>query len=264
MKRTILALALILTLMVFLSCSDDNKTAGKIDENVVKTVKVGTSGGYYPFTFVKDDVLQGFEIDVWNAIAKELGYEVEFVQAKFSGLFGMLETDKIDTISNQISITEKRKEKYNFSDPYVYSGAQVVINADNDEVQSINDLSGKSVGVDLGSNYEELIRAHNKNDDITVKAYEAGASFVQDVIFGRLDAFVMDRESIAVLIKDKKLNLKFAGSPIDFNENAFPFVKGKGDNLRAEVNIALNNIRNSGKLAEISDKWFDINITSKE
>lgn len=77
-----------------------------------ETIKVGMSGKYFPFTFVKQDKLQGFEVDMWNQIGERTGYKVEFVTASFSGLFGMLETGRVDTISNQITITDERKAKY--------------------------------------------------------------------------------------------------------------------------------------------------------
>ncbi len=64
-------------------------------------VKVGMSGRYFPFTFVKQDELQGFEVDVWNEIGKRNDYKVEFVTANFSGLFGLLENGRIDTISKE-------------------------------------------------------------------------------------------------------------------------------------------------------------------
>ena len=92
-----------------------------------ETIKVGMSGKYFPFTFVKQDKLQGFEVDMWNQIGERTGYKVEFVTASFSGLFGMLETGRVDTISNQITITDERKAKYAFSQPYVYDGAQIVV-----------------------------------------------------------------------------------------------------------------------------------------
>ncbi len=82
-----------------------------------ETIKVGMSGKYFPFTFVKQDKLQGFEVDMWNQIGERTGYKVEFVTASFSGLFGMLETGRVDTISNQITITDERKAKYAFSSP---------------------------------------------------------------------------------------------------------------------------------------------------
>ena len=72
-------------------------------------VKVGMSGRYFPFTFVKQDQLQGFEVDLWDEIGKRNDYKIEYVTANFSGLFGLLETGRIDTISNQITMTDARK-----------------------------------------------------------------------------------------------------------------------------------------------------------
>ena len=79
-----------------------------------ETLNVGMSGGYFPFTFVKLDVLQGFEVDFINAIAAETGDEVNFVTMSFSGLVGALETGRIDTIANQITITPERQAKFAF------------------------------------------------------------------------------------------------------------------------------------------------------
>ena len=80
-------------------------------------VKVGMSGRYYPFTFVEQDKLQGFEVDLWDEIGKRNDYKIEYVTANFSGLFGLLETGRIDTISNQITITDARKKQIPFCQP---------------------------------------------------------------------------------------------------------------------------------------------------
>ena len=74
-----------------------------------ETIKVGMSGKYFPFTFVKQDKLQGFEVDMWNQIGERTGYKVEFVTASFSGLFGMLETGRVDTkpwITHRFSLAD--------------------------------------------------------------------------------------------------------------------------------------------------------------
>ncbi len=162
-------------------------------------VKVGMSGRYFPFTFVKQDQLQGFEVDLWNEIGKRNDYNVEFVTASFSGLFGLLETGRIDTISNQITMTDQRKAKYLFADPYVIDGAQLVVRKGNDSIKSTSDLNGKTVGVNLGSNYEQLLRELDKDGKINIKTYDTGIE--HDVALGRTDAFVMDRLSSVELIK---------------------------------------------------------------
>ncbi|RJG42662.1 amino acid ABC transporter substrate-binding protein [Motilimonas pumila] len=223
-------------------------------------VKVGMSGRYFPFTFVQKGELQGFEVDVWDEIAKRQGFKVKYETANFSGLFGMLEAGHIDTISNQITVTDARLEKYNFANPYVVDGAQIVVKKGRTDIQSINDLAGKKVGVNLGSNFEQLLRAHDKDKQIDIVTYDSG--FEQDVVLGRTDAFVMDRVSSAQLIKKSGLPLQLAGEPFETIKNAMPFVKSaKQDTLREKVNAALSEMQADGTLSKISQKWFDTDIT---
>ena len=93
------------------------------------TIRVGMSGGYFPFTFVQQDKLQGFEVDFMNAIAAKTGDTVEFSTMSFSGLIGALQAGRIDTVANQITITPEREAQFVFSQPYVYDGAQIVVQA---------------------------------------------------------------------------------------------------------------------------------------
>ncbi|HCH02692.1 MAG TPA: amino acid ABC transporter substrate-binding protein [Vibrio sp.] len=225
-------------------------------------VKVGMSGTYFPFTFQKLDKLQGFEVDLWNEIGQRNHYDVKFVTANFSGLFGLLETGRIDTISNQVTITDSRKAKYLFSNPYVVDGVQITVKKGNDSIKGVEDLAGKTVAVNLGSNFEQVLRSYDKEGKINIKTYDAGIE--QDVVLGRSDAFVMDRLSALQLIKASNLPLQLAGKPFETIENAWPFVDNeKGKKLQAEVNTALTAMREDGTLATISEKWFGADITHK-
>lgn len=224
------------------------------------TIKVGMSGGYFPFTFVEQDKLQGFEVDVLTAVAEEMGVEVEFVTANFSGLFGMLESGRIDTIANQITITEERTAKYLFTEPYVYDGAQVVIREGNEAIHSVEDLKGKTVAVNLGSNYEQLLNELPYADEIEIRTYESNIE--QDTALGRVDAFVMDRVSASQVIKEKPLPLALAGQPFSEIKNALPFRNSDEDRaLRDRVDAALSRLRESGELTAISEEWFGTDIT---
>lgn len=223
-------------------------------------IKVGMSGRYFPFTFVKMDKLQGFEIDVWNEIGERADYDVEFVTANFSGLFGMLEAGHIDTISNQITMTDARKAKYAFSVPYVVDGAQVVVRKGREDIEGIEDLKGKKVAVNLGSNFEQLLRNYDKANEINIITYDSG--FEQDVALGRTDAFVMDRVSSAQLIKKSGLPLQLAGEPFETIQNAMPFLNTPEKlAIKAKVDQALTEMKADGTLSEISEKWFDSDIT---
>lgn len=225
-----------------------------------KPLRVGMSGQYYPFTFVEQDTLKGFEVDVMNALAKEMDREVKYETANFSGLFGMLGSGRIDTVANQITITDERQEVYIFSEPYVYDGAQVVTKKGNDEIQGVEDLKGKTVAVNLGSNFEVLLRELPYSDQIDIKTYESNLE--QDTALGRVDAFVMDRVSASQIIKEKPLPLELAGETFSFITNAYPFRDTEsGRALRDEFNEALAALREQGTLKSISESWFGTDIT---
>lgn len=218
------------------------------------------SGTYYPFTFMEKGVLQGFEVDLWNEIGTRLGSNVEFVTAPFSGLFGMLEAGQLDTISNQITLTETRTERYEFSQPYVYDGVQITVHQNNNEIASVADLAGKKVAVNLGSNFEQVLKESYPDEKINILTYDSGIE--QDVVMGRSDAFIMDRISVLALIEKSGLPLKLAGKPITVSENAMPFVRDEqGKALRDKVNAALDAMRTDGTMATISSKWLGADVT---
>ena len=229
-----------------------------------ETLNVGMSGGYFPFTFVKLDELQGFEVDFINAVAKETGDEVNFVTMSFSGLIGALESGRIDTIANQITITPEREAKFAFSQPYVFDGAQVVVKEGNeDTIGSVEDLSGKTVAVNLGSNFEELLNELPNAGEIDIRTYES--NIAQDTALGRVDAFVMDRGSSAQLIAESPLPLALAGKPFSEIRNALPFRNDdEGQALRDRFDAAITKLKEDGTLTEISEKWFGSDITTAE
>jgi putative amino-acid transport system substrate-binding protein len=250
MKKTLVIAALALSVTVSAAHSE--------------TLNVGMSGGYFPFTFVKLDELQGFEVDFINAIAEETGDDLNFVTMSFSGLVGALETGRIDTIANQITITPEREAKFAFSQPYVFDGAQVVVKKGNEEtITSVDDLSGKTVAVNLGSNFEQLLNELPNAADIDIRTYES--NIAQDTALGRVDAFVMDRVSSAQLIAESPLPLTFAGKPFSEIRNALPFRNDeKGTELRNRIDAAITTLKENGTLAEISDKWFGTDISVAE
>lgn len=255
---TIISFALIALSLV--GCTS-SKEANQVSDNK-KTITIGTSGGYYPFTFSDNGKLSGFEIDVWNDIGKRLGYNVEFKTASFSGLFGMLESGKVDTLANQITISDERKEKYYFTEPTVYSGAQIIVKKGNDSIKSFDDLKNKKVGVDLGSNYEQIVREKGKGKNITVVTYQNTDAAFNELLLGRIDAVVIDKVSALATIKEKDLALQLAGTPIDKLENAYPFRKTEENKeFIKSVNNALNDMQKDGTLKSISDKWLGMNVT---
>ncbi len=250
-SNTIAAFGLVLSLTAPLGAAD------------AETWNVGMSGGYFPFTFVRMDELQGFEVDFLNALAAETGDDVNFVTMSFSGLIGALESGRIDTVANQITITPEREEKFVFTQPYVFDGAQIVVKEGNDSITTTDDLSGKTVAVSLGSNYEDLLNELPNANEIDIRTYESNVQ--QDTALGRADAFIMDRVSSAQLIKESPLPLVLAGTPFSEIRNALPFRDDEeGRALRDKIDAAITTLKNDGTLTEISQKWFGTDITKPD
>lgn len=226
-----------------------------------ETIRVGMSGGYYPFTFVEQDQLKGFEVDFMKAVGEEIGAEIVFQTMSFSGLIGALEAGRIDTVANQITITREREQRFVFSKPYVYDGAQVVVRKGNEEIGGVEQLKGRSVAVNVGSNFEQLLRALPYASEIDIRSYESNLE--QDTALGRVDAFVMDRVSATQVIKEKGLPLQLAGEPFSTIENALPFRRdAAGEALRERVNGAIDKLRESGRLKRISETWLGLDVTA--
>ncbi len=247
------------------STESANLPASEAPVQEEKEIIVGMSGGYKPYTFMDaNNELTGFEVDVWNEIGKRIDRDVAFKTADFSGLFGLLDTDKITTIANQITVNEKRLEKYDFSDPYVFYGAQLVVRADDADIVDLETLKGKSVGVSLGSNYEEMVKTFDVNDEIEVVTYGSYQASLQDVTLGRIDAVLNDKLAAVIAIEESGLDLKLGGKPVEEMHNAFPFVKSdENTELIQSVNLALEEMHEDGTLSDISQKWFSVDITEE-
>jgi cystine transport system substrate-binding protein len=133
--------------------------AGEQLGNIKKAgeIKIGLEGTYPPFSFVDENgKLSGFEAELSEALAKELGVKVKLQATPWDGILAALESKRLDAVVNQVTISEERKKKYDFSKPYTVSGIQALTLAKNvDTIKTADDLAGKKVGVGLGTNYEQ-------------------------------------------------------------------------------------------------------------
>ncbi|WP_105617626.1 amino acid ABC transporter substrate-binding protein [Vallitalea okinawensis] len=265
MKRKFIILPIILLFTFILSaCSsvDEQPVTDTVEKKT--TIVVGTGGSYPPYTFVDEkNNLTGFDVEVWEEIGRRLDMEIDFTVAAFSGLFGMLDNGQIDTIANQITITDERLEKYDFTAPYVYNGAQLVVHKDS-TISSLEHLKGKKVGVSLGSNYEQMLRAFDSNNELEIITYESYSGALQDVALGRIDAVLDDMLAGKTFIEESGMDLKLGGDPVEEVINAFPFVKNEDNaELLEDINEVMTAMAEDGTLTEISLKYFPIDITKK-
>jgi len=253
-KKIILTLFLIVLMGVLAACASDS-------DNTKNILRVGLEGTYPPFNFENEDgALAGYDVEVAREIAERIDYQVEFVPTMWSGMFGALEARKFDMIVNQVAETEERKKKYDFTVPYVYSGAQLIVRADEDSISSLEDLKNKKVGVGLGSNYEQIINDYDKNNAITVNTYEVLLDTLSDLDIGRIDAALNDKLAAGINIKKTGYQLKLAGEPVQRVVNGIVLRKGN-EELLNKVNEALISMKDDGTLSDISNKWFGVDVS---
>ncbi|WP_232697446.1 amino acid ABC transporter substrate-binding protein [Brevibacillus daliensis] len=264
-QKGLLSILLGASLLLLSACGSGNESnVGQGSEAEEKVLRIGATGQSYPFAYKEGEKLQGFDVEVVEAVANKIGYKVEWHLADFSGVMGLLETGRIDTVSNQVAMTEQRKEKFNFSQTYAYAGTQIIVKDDNTVIHSVKDLKGKTVAAVLGSNHAKNLEKQDPNKEITIRTYESQEGTLNDVAYGRVDAYVNGRSVLLAQIEKTGLPLKLAGDPISYEEVAFPFRKDeKNDKIRAEFDKALTELREDGTLKKLSEKYFKADVTVK-
>ncbi|RGF54138.1 hypothetical protein DWZ88_14750 [Coprobacillus sp. AF36-10BH] len=138
----LLALTLLATVTTGCASSKQENTWDKIKEK--KEIVIGTEGTFAPFSYHDDnDNLVGYDVEVSEALAKELGVKVKFVEVKWDSLIAGLDSDKYDLVTNQVAITAERKKKYDFSIPHTYSYPAIITKKYNTEITKMRDIKGR-------------------------------------------------------------------------------------------------------------------------
>ncbi|MFI2477292.1 amino acid ABC transporter substrate-binding protein [Nocardia xishanensis] len=224
------------------------------DPNVLK---VGTEGTYSPFSYQgSDGALTGYDVEVVRAVADKLGRKVEFVQTPWDAIFAGLESKRFALVANQVSITEERKNKYELSQPYTTSEGVIVTRAANAAITSLADLSGKTSAQSATSNWGAVATGAGAK----VEAVEGWVQAIQLLKNGRVDCTINDSLVFDEYTKtsgDK--SVKIAAQTGETSRMGF--AARKGDPLIAEVNRALDELRAEGRLAQISDKYFGVDVS---
>ncbi len=231
---------------------------GESDYNLVKegSFTFAASGEFKPFSYVEaDGKMTGFDIEVGNAIAEELGLDPVQKRYKFSAIVEGVKTGRFDAAVASHTITPERSENVDFSTPYYYSGAQIFVRPDSD-LEKLDDLEGLEIGLSKGSTYTEYAEQVTDN----IKTYDSDVVALQALEKGHHDAVITDfltgKEAIASGLKIEGKDL------IERSEQAVAVSKDNPELLKA-VNDALETLREDGTLKSLSEKYFDADITEE-
>lgn len=261
---SILALAFVVVLSACGSGEEDEAstdTGGNDADSNLTLIDEGkfsyaASGEYKPFSYMNmDNEMEGFDIDVANAVAEELGLEPVQNRYKFSAIVEGVKTGRFDAAVASHTITPEREEQVDFSDAYYYSGAQIFTQPGS-EFEKLEDLEGKDVAVSKGSTYQKY--ADEVTEDVSV--YDSDVVALQALAKGQHDAVITDfltgKEAIG-----NDLDIE-ARSMIERSEQAIAVSKENPELLEA-INEALKTLREDGTLTEISQEYFGEDITTK-
>lgn len=208
----------------------------------------------------------GWEIDIIDALCAEAKFECSINMVAWDGLIPALNSKKIDAIINSMSITEERKKSIDFSDKY-YNTPTGIIGAKGVEFDATPEgLAGKIIGVQGSTVHEAYAKKHFGATAAEIKVYQTQDEAQSDLAAGRIDAVQADSISLTAYLESEqgKACCDKKGDVAEDVEILGPGVGvgvRKGDDaLREKFNAAIKAIRDNGKYAEITSKYFDFDI----
>lgn len=235
--------------------ASDNAAAAESGLQKIKSagkIVLGTSAGFPPFEFVNDqNQIVGFDMDIGQKIADKLGVKLEIKDIQFDGLIAALQAGKIDMIIAGMSITPERAQNVDFSDPYFSGGSVILVHQDTNDINSLADLKGKKVAVQLGTTQEQAAEKIEGAEVVKLNLFTDAALQLSQK---RVDAMLID-QTTAKAYASVYPNLKVVGEPFDNSEQGIAVQKGNKE-LLDEVNKVLKDLKQSGEMDQLIQKWF--------
>ncbi len=255
--RWSMALAVLLTLLL------GGPATAMPAEQDDPVLRVGTEGTYPPFTYRDPDTdeLTGYDIEVIEAVAERAGWRLEFVETQFDAIFPALDAGRVDIIANQVSINPEREARYALSEPYTYSRGVIVTRSDDDSIQSLADLEGKTTAQSSTTNWAAIAREAGAK----VETVEGFAQAAELLVQGRVDAIVNDNIAVLDYLATTGSDaVKIAADADQETSEQVLVFRQDEDALRDEADRALNSLREDGSLSEISDSYFGADVSIED
>lgn len=267
MKRkitNIVLAALAVSALVLAGCGSqsENDTADDLLAQIKDRgeIIIATEGTWSPWTYHDEsDQLVGFDVEVAEKIAEKLGVEATFVEAEWDSIFAGIDAGRYDIAANGVEITDERAEKYDFSDPYGYIRTAIIVQESNSDINSFEDLDGKTTANTLASTYATLAESYGA----TATGVDDLNQTIELLLAGRVDATLNAEVTFYDYMNTHpEAELKVAALTEEASHVAIPMRKGEEtDSLREAINQAIAELAEEGALSEISEKYFGTDIT---
>lgn len=236
---------LVLLFMTFLSLVSFGKD-GKL--------YVGTNAEFYPFEYLEDGKIVGFDAELIEAIGKKLDKEIVWKNMAFDGLLPALQSKKIDVIIAGMTATEERKKFVNFSDPYFVSNQMIIVNTNDEkskDITSYESLPNHSVGVVLGYTGDVAV---SKLENVDVQRFNGASEAIMSLKAKKVQAVVIDSEPAKNYVKNNE-GLKLIST--DIAKEEYSIAVGKEDiKLAEDINSAYKELVKDGTFDKLITKYF--------
>ncbi len=255
MKRFSYALAVLLSLSLVASACGGDDEGGEYDLVSADKLTVCSEIPYEPFEFEVDGEYTGFDFDVMQAVADELGLEMEFVSTGFTAITSgsAMAANQCDIAASAITITEEREEAVDFASPYFDADQSLLVKVDSGYT-TLSDLVGKNLGVQSGTTGEAYAQ-ENAPDGVEIVSFENGGELFIALEAANIDGILQDlpvngyrttQDSTVTVVETYATGEQYG----------FALQEEGKEALREAVNDALATIRDNGKYDEIFATWF--------
>ena len=272
MKKLISVMALTaLLLCMFTACGGETEkeSGNETAKDQLTTVRekgeliIATEGTWAPWTYHDEtDTLVGFDIEVAQKVCEKLGVKATFVEGEWDSLLMGLENGMYDIMANGVNVTPERSDKFDFSVPYAYSRTALMVRADDDRISSFEDLEGMTTANTISSTYAAVAEKYGAK----VTGVDDLNQTIELLLQGRIDATLNDEVTyLDYVSQHPDANIKVAAYSEDADIIALPLRKGEEtETLRAEIDKALEELREDGTLSELSIKYFGVDLCKGE
>lgn len=247
--KKILSVLLIVCLAVSLVACGSKDTAGDAEKASGDVITVATNAEFPPFEYLDGDKVVGADMEMAEALAEKMGKKIEIVNIDFDAALTGAATGKYDMAVAGITANDDRKANMNFSDDYYKASQAIIVTADS-AIAAAKDLEGKTVSCQEGTTGEQYLLDNN----YTIQSFKTGAEAVSALTSGKVDAVVIDNEVAKALSEKQNGKTKILDEALTKENYAIAIKKGN-DEFTKQVNDALKQLKDEGKLKEIFTKY---------
>ncbi len=258
-------LVIMLAVAALVGCSAPAEESTSADTEEVKVIKVGLDDAYPPFEYHDEATndLIGFDIDFANALASEMGAQIEFVPTAWDGIFNGVNTGQYDMIISCVSITPDRMDAFEMTNPYLANGIVIVTAAESEAADSIDALAGKKVGVQLETTADIAAKKFiEEGYDLSLSQFDSVMEAFAALKGGSIDYIMVDSSVGGFYISNDPESFKITSGLLS-NEPIGVCIAKENSELALDVNNAIASLQENGKMSEISQKWFSADFATE-